>query len=113
MPVGWNWKNSMSASGKPRRSTAAHPSPVSVWALEVTLYMRPKPPVANSTPFAWKTCSSPVASCQAVLPQEHIEQMELVEEPHLLFDALLIERLQDHVARSIGGVAGPADGCCA
>ena len=37
MPVGWNWKNSMSSSGRPRRYGIAIPSPVRVWALLVTL----------------------------------------------------------------------------
>ncbi len=62
MPVGWNWKNSMSSSGSPRRKAAAWPSPVRVWALEVTLKNLPLPPEAKITDFAWKTCTSPVAS---------------------------------------------------
>ena len=36
-PVGWNWKNSMSSSGRPFRQTMPTPSPVSVCALEVVL----------------------------------------------------------------------------
>ncbi len=46
MPVGWNWKNSMSSSGSPRRYTAAWPSPVSVCAFDVTLKNLPVPPDA-------------------------------------------------------------------
>src|SRR5664280_2752976 len=44
MPVGWNWKNSMSSSGRPLRQMIPGPSPVRVWALEETLYILPKPP---------------------------------------------------------------------
>ena len=38
------------------------PSPVSVCALDVVLYIRPEPPVAITTALAWKTWISPVAS---------------------------------------------------
>ena len=62
MPVGWNWKNSMSSRGKPRRYTIPMPSPVSVSAFDETLKTFPKPPVENTTLLAWKTCNSPVAS---------------------------------------------------
>ncbi|SKZ78162.1 Uncharacterised protein [Mycobacteroides abscessus subsp. abscessus] len=61
-PVGWNWWNSMSSTGRPLRNTMPTPSPVSVCAFDVVLYMRPEPPVAKMIDFAWKTCSSPVAS---------------------------------------------------
>lgn len=61
-PVGWNWWNSMSSSGRPLRNTTPMPSPVRVWALEVVLYMRPEPPVAITTALAWKTWIEPVAS---------------------------------------------------
>ena len=37
MPVGWNWKNSMSSSGKPRRRMMPGPSPVNACAFDVTL----------------------------------------------------------------------------
>src|SRR6478735_4284335 len=49
IPVGWNWKNSMSCSGTPRRYARATPSPVRECAFEVVRNMRPKPPVANIT----------------------------------------------------------------
>ena len=62
MPVGWNWKNSMSSSGSPRRKAAACPSPVRVCALEETLKNLPLPPDAKTTALAWKTWISPVAS---------------------------------------------------
>ena len=62
MPVGWNWKNSMSSSGRPLRATMPMPSPVRVCALLVTLKTLPKPPLANSTDLACTTCRSPVAS---------------------------------------------------
>jgi hypothetical protein len=44
------------------------PSPVSVWAFDVTLKTLPKPPVANSTALAENTCRSPVASSYATQP---------------------------------------------
>ena len=62
MPVGWNWKNSMSCRGMPRRKSRPGPSPVRLTALDDTLNMRPKPPVANSTALVAKTWRSPVAS---------------------------------------------------
>ena len=61
-PVGWNWKNSMSSSGRPLRHTMPMPSPVRVCALEVVLKTLPKPPVAKTTDLALKTWISPVAS---------------------------------------------------
>ncbi len=69
MPVGWNWKNSMSWSGTPRRYASATPSPVSEWALEVVRNMRPKPPVANITALDRKMCSSPSAMRYATTPR--------------------------------------------
>ena len=61
MPVGWNWKNSMSSSGTPWRYASATPSPVSEKAFDVIRNMRPKPPVANITAAARKTCNWPSA----------------------------------------------------
>ena len=52
----------MSSNGSPLRNTMPSPSPVSVCALEVVLYIRPEPPVANTIALAWKTWMSPVAS---------------------------------------------------
>ncbi len=68
MPVGWNWKNSMSCSGIPLRNTIAAPSPVNACAFEVTEKTRPWPPVANNTALAWNACSSPVWIWQATTP---------------------------------------------
>ncbi len=68
MPVGWNWKNSMSSMGTPARQATATPSPVKECALLVTWYIRPKPPVAKSTALAWKTCSCPSAIESATTP---------------------------------------------
>ncbi len=67
-PVGWNWKNSMSSSGRPRRYARAMPSPVRVWALDVVLKILPAPPVAKMIAFAWKTWISPVARSYATTP---------------------------------------------
>ncbi len=36
---------------------------------------------------------------------DQVEHVELVEEPDVALDALLVERLQDHVAGAIGGIA--------
>ena len=47
---------------EPLRKMMPPPSPVSVWAFDVVLYMRPEPPVANTIDLAWKTWISPVAS---------------------------------------------------
>ena len=55
MPVGWNWKNSMSSSGIPRRKSRPGPSPVSEWALDETLNIFPKPPLVKSTAFVRNT----------------------------------------------------------
>ena len=44
------------------------------------------------------------------LPLEHhVEHLVLVEEVDVTRDALLVQRLQDHVARAVGRVAGPAN----
>ena len=42
--------------------------------------------------------------------QHQVEHVELVEELDLVLDALLVERLQDHVAGAVGGEARAADG---
>ena len=58
----------MSSSGSPRRNSTAGPSPVSVWAFEETLNIRPYPPVAYRTALARNTWISPVASSYATTP---------------------------------------------
>ena len=42
------------------------------------------------------------------LGQHQVQRVELVEELHVVLDAVLVERLQDHVAGAVGGVARPA-----
>ncbi len=42
--------------------------------------------------------------------EDQIHDLELVEELHAVLDALLVERLQDHVAGPVGRKAGPPDG---
>ncbi len=42
------------------------------------------------------------------LRQRQVEHVELVEELDVVLDAVLVQRLQDHVAGAVGGVAGPA-----
>ncbi len=44
-----------------------------------------------------------------LLDQELVQDVELVEELHALLDAVLVQRLEDHVAGAVRGVAGPAD----
>ena len=61
MPVGWNWKNSMSSSGMPRRKAIAGPSPVRAWAFEETLEHPAVAAGGEQDALAWKTWSSPVA----------------------------------------------------
>ena len=56
--VGWNWKNSRSATATPARSAMATPSPVASRGLVVTSNSWPAPPVARSTLRA-RTCSNP------------------------------------------------------
>jgi hypothetical protein len=45
----------------------------------------------------------------AVVHEGDVEDLELVEEVDVPRHALLEQRLQDHVARAVGGVAGPHD----
>lgn len=45
-----------------------------------------------------------------VVVGEEVEDVELVEELDVLLDAVLVERLQDHVAGAVRGVAGAAHG---
>ena len=45
--------------------------------------------------------------------EHQVECVELVEELDVVLDAVLIQRLQDHVAGAVGRVAGAADGCLA
>ncbi len=44
-----------------------------------------------------------------VLHREQIQDVELVEEVDAELDAVLEQRLQDHVAGAVGGIAGAAD----
>ena len=44
------------------------------------------------------------------LHQDEVEDVELVVELHALLDAVLVERLEDHVTGAVGGVAGAAYG---
>ena len=75
--------------------------------------MRPKPPVANITAAARKSVQLAVARCDsattprgpAVLDDEQVDDMVLVEELDLVLDALLVQRLQDHVPGAVGGEA--------
>jgi hypothetical protein len=46
------------------------------------------------------------AAAAAVVGEEEIEQVVLVEEVDVVLDPLLVEGLDDHVAGAVGGVAG-------
>ena len=75
--------------------------------------MRPHPPVARITALARKVQRAIGQTVGDDAPA-HISSMirstmELVEEAHLISDALLIERLQDHVPGAVGRVARAAD----
>ena len=94
------------------------PSPVSVCALEVVLYIRPDPPVAITIGLGVEDVN--VAGGQLVgddpgghraarrLGQREVESVELVEELDVVLDAVLVQRLQDHVAGAVGGITGAA-----
>ena len=47
------------------------------------------------------------------LGHDQVEGVELVEEVHAVLDAVLVERLQDHVTRAVCRVAGAANRCLA
>ena len=68
IPVGWNWKNSMSCSGIPARAAMPRPSPVLMNAFVLAANMRPDPPVANKVAFACRIETSPLSISSAVIP---------------------------------------------
>jgi hypothetical protein len=45
----------------------------------------------------------------AVLADQQIQRVELIEEIDLMLDSLLVERLQDHVTSAICGITGALD----
>ncbi len=51
----------------------------------------------------------PPAGTRLAALEEQVHDLELVEELDPVLDALLVERLQDHVARPVGREAGPPD----
>ncbi len=57
-------------------------------------------------------CGQLIGHHTAAFPvlDQHVEHVEFVEEHHVVLDRLLVERLQDHVAGAIGGVAGAFNG---
>ena len=77
---------------------------------------RPNPPVAIRTALgvervdlAGLQFQGDDAAALAVVGEEQVEQVVLVEEVDVVLDALLVERLDDHVAGAVGGVAGAPD----
>ncbi len=61
MPVGWNWTNSMFISEAPASRASACPSPLYSQELDVTLKVRPMPPVARMTVGASNRTNRPVS----------------------------------------------------
>jgi hypothetical protein len=61
MPVGWNWTNSMFIRAAPASSASACPSPLYSQELDVTLNVRPMPPVARITVGASNSTNLPVS----------------------------------------------------
>ena len=79
-----------------------------MWALDVVRNIRPKPPVANITARRAEdvqlTVRDAVCDDAAGLAalDEHVDHVVLVEEPDAVLDALLIQRLEDHVPGAVG-----------
>jgi hypothetical protein len=78
------------------------------------LNIRPKPPVAKidrlgveGVQLAGGHLVGHHAAARRRL-EEQVQHLELVEEVDAVLDALLVERLQDHVAGAVGRVAGAA-----
>ncbi|MDI2023341.1 hypothetical protein PJL18_03889 [Paenarthrobacter nicotinovorans] len=59
MQVGWNWKNSRSASAAPARHASARPSAVATEGLVVWANSCPAPPVARRTASPRRLCPRP------------------------------------------------------
>ncbi len=68
--VGWNWTNSMSASGAPARYASAMPSPVLITAFVLVRKTRPLPPVAKMTALAPIACNPPWIRSHATTPRQ-------------------------------------------
>ena len=67
--VGWNWMNSMSLIGTPRRKAAASAEPELMRAFVDLPYIWPLPPDANMTASAMNGSSSPVLRFQQMTPR--------------------------------------------
>ena len=66
--VGWNWKNSRSATSAPARIAAAMPSPVATGGFVEWAYSSPAPPVASTTASA-STTSRTASSTSSSTPR--------------------------------------------
>ena len=119
MPVGWNWKNSMSSSGRPRRQVIA--SAVAGQRVGIRGDLEDLAEAAGREQhgagaervhLARRQLQRDHAADPAARPVRHgqVEHLVLVVEGDLGLDALLVERLQDGVTGSVGRVAGAADG---
>jgi hypothetical protein len=59
--------------------------------------------------FAGLEIAGDAAAAGAVVGEKDVEEEMLVEEIDVVFDALLVEGLDDHVTRAVGGVAGSSN----
>ena len=119
-PVGWNWKNSMSSSGSPCRHDDAHP--VAGQRVRVRRRLEDLAEPARRQHDGLRLEHLDLARGELVrhhargpaltvdVVQEQVEHVVLVVELDLVLDALLVERLEDHVPRAVGREARPPDG---
>ena len=113
MPVGWNWKNSMSWRGMPRRASTAGPSPVLERAFEVVRNIRPEAAGSDkdrgSAEYVEVAGGQLISNDAAAFPSvnKQINEVKLIKKGHVTANALLVERLKDHVAGTIGREARP------
>src|SRR5882724_10405202 len=73
MPVGWNWMNSMFISCAPASIASACPSPLYSQELEVTLNVRPTPPVARMIVGVSNSTKLPVSRTRS---EEHTSELQ-------------------------------------
>ena len=87
----------------------------------MTRNIRPKPPVASRTAFGadrvelavgdpvGNDARGPAARPELAALGQEVDDVVLVVELDPVLDALLVERLEDHVAGPVDGVARPPD----
>ncbi len=114
MPVGWNWKNSMSSSG--HAAAVAQSDAVAGQREGVRGDLEHAPEAAGGehhragaehVQLAVGDAVGDDAARLAAVDQQ-VDDVVLVEELDAVLDALLVERLQDHVPGSVGREARSA-----